>query len=55
MGIFDFEAAFSFCLLLQVNGVNCKRDSTAFMLFSFEFLNVFACGFFTFYLYQEKI
>lgn len=50
MGIFDFEAAFSF-FLLQVNRVNCKRDSTAFILFSFEFLNVFACRFFTFYLF----
>ena len=53
--IFDFEAAFSFCFLLQVNRVNCKRDSTAFILFSFEFFNVFACRFFTFYFYQEKI
>ena len=39
-GFLILKQHFRFVFSLQVNRVNCKRDSTAFILFSFEFLNV---------------
>ena len=50
-GFLILKQHFRFVFSSQVNRVNRKRDSTAFILFSFEFLNVFACRFFTFYLF----